>query len=108
MHKKSFILGCVFFSIAIVAFIFAIVMFFEVLRLLRIGTSDALGLIVVLPANVAGLLLSFILGVVSLVLFKMSKRSESDKIRKTSFVFRILSIILVILNISSGILLLLI
>ena len=102
MSKKRLILGYVFFGIAIALTIIAGYYAFKIFSLINIGTTEALGLIVLLPIYFILLALSAICSLIALVSLFGFKNMEDISKRRIHKVFFILSICLFVIDIAMG------
>ena len=105
MKKKQFIVGTVMFGISAFAFIFVVTLLFEVLMLATIETTEALGLIVILPLFLIALFFSIVPSIVAIIMLSISTKSEKKALKILSIVFLVFSIIILVVDVVSGLIL---
>jgi hypothetical protein len=105
MGKKKLITGIIFSSLAFILLVMAVILLVgRIVPLLTIGTTEALGLIILLPMYCIMLLISLIFSIVGIILLLKYKKLENS--HQASKVLLIITTFMLLIDVGLEIILL--
>ncbi len=104
MRKARFVIGIIFFIIAVVAFVLGTIMFADSLKSLNVEENDAsvIALIITLPFTLIAYAAELLAVIVAIILFcPYRKDYEEEGVRKASIIMTVICIVMIVASIAA-------